>query len=151
MRDDDKRPRVEETLAPLRNFSISTADRIRAAAGPPAYMRRKRHIEDLAASLRETVAAAIARAGGDAEAARRDLESHAPTVKAIREINRLIVAHNRYYPIEANLPFDPVTREQLDRAIPRRPWRPLPAVTLCDVLSEVLSACGASSHVGKMI
>jgi len=64
---------------------------------------------------------------------------------------KVVVAHNRYYPIEANLPFDPVTREQLDRAIPRRPWRPLPVVTLCDVLSEVLPACGASSHVGKMI
>jgi hypothetical protein len=45
------------------------------------------------------------------------------------------------------LPLDPVSRLQLDRG---RPYKPLPAVTLCDVLSEVLAACGASSHVGKI-
>ncbi len=147
---DEKRPGVDETLAPSRNFTITTADRVRAAAGPPAYMRRKRHIEDLTASLRAAVVAALGRAGGDAEAARLAVEGHAPSVKALRELNQLIVAHNRFYPIEANLPFDPATREQLDRAIPRRPWRPLPAVTLRDVFADVLSACGASSHVGKI-
>ncbi len=57
-------PQIEETLAPQRNFFISTADRVRAAAGPHAYMRRRRHIEDLTATLQKTVAAAIARAGG---------------------------------------------------------------------------------------
>jgi hypothetical protein len=138
---------VEETLAPQRNFSITTADRIRAAAGPHAYMRRKRHIEDLSASLRETVTAAVDQAGGDAEAARCVLEGDATAAKALRELNRLIVAHNRYYPIEANLPLDPISRLQLDHG---RPYRPLPAVTLCDVLCEVLAACRASAHVGKI-
>ena len=148
---DDKRVQVQqtldETLAPIRNFSISTADRVRAAAGPPAYMRRKRHIEDLTASLGEAVAAAIARAGGDIDAARRDAEGSAAIGKALRELNRLIAAHNRYYPIEANLPLDPTTRVQLDRG---RPWQPLPAVTLRDVFARVLSACGASALVGKI-
>ena len=158
---DEKRPGVDETLAPSRNFTITTADRVRAAAGPPAYMRRKRHIEDLTASLRAAVVAALARAGGDAEAARRAIEGHAPSVKALRELNRLIVAHNRFYPIEANLPFDPATRESSTW----RPYKPLAAVTLCDVIADViaevvrrsahvfadvLSACGASSHVGKI-
>jgi hypothetical protein len=147
------RPAIEETLAPQRNFSISTAALVRAAAGPHAYMRRKRHIEDLRASLRETVAAAIARAGGDAPAARCALEGQAQTVRALRELNLLIVAHNRYYPIEANLPLDPVTRLELDHG---RPYKPLPAVTLCDVLrdvtrdgTEALAACRAPSPVGK--
>jgi hypothetical protein len=148
---DDKRVQVQqtldETLAPIRNFSISTADRVRAAAGPPAYMRRKRHIEDLTASLGEAVAAAIARTGGDIDAARRDAEGSAAIGKALRELNRLIAAHNRYYPIEANLPIDPTTRVQLDRG---RPWQPLPAVTLRDVFAGALSACGASAHVGKI-
>ncbi len=64
--------------------------------------------------------------------------------KALRELNRLIVAHNRYYPIEANLRLDPATRQELDRG--GKPWQPLPAVTL----SDVFAACGASSHVGKI-
>ena len=139
---------LEETLAPPRNFSISAADRIRAAAGPHAYMRRRRHIEDLSASLRETVADALARADGDVEAARRALEQEPRVAKALRELDRLIVAHNRYYPIEANLPLDPVSRLQLDHG---RPYKPLPAVTLCDVLSDVLAACRASAHVGKIL
>jgi hypothetical protein len=133
----DKTPRQDETLAPLRNFSISTADRIRAAGGPHAYMRRRRHIEDLTASLRETVAAAIARAGGDVDAARRALQGRPAVTRALRELDRLVAAHNRYYPIEANLPLDPVTRMQLDRG---RPWVPLPPVTLCDVFAHVADA-----------
>ncbi len=133
-----ERPHIEETLAPQRNFFISTADRVRAAAGPHAYMRRRRHIEDLSAALHETVAAAIARAGGEPdglEAARRAVEGHAPTVKVLRELNRLIADHNRYYPIEANLPLDPVTRLELDHG---RPYKPLAAVTLRDVFAHVV-------------
>ena len=53
-----------------------------------------------------------------------------------RELNRLIVAHNRYYPIEANLPLDPVRART---ARPRRRWMApcsrLPAVTLRDVFA----------------
>ncbi len=150
---------MDETLAPPRNFTISTADQVRAAAGPPAYMRRRRHIEDLAASLRETVATAIARAGG-AEAVRGRQGQRQPEPGAVlsaleqiaaerclRELNRLIAAHNRYYPIEANLPLDPVSRVQLDRG---RPYQPMPLVTLRDVFGGVLAACGAPAHVGKI-
>jgi hypothetical protein len=146
--EDDKRPPIEETLAPQRNFSISTADRVRAAAGPHAYMRRKRHIEDLSASLRETVAAAIARAACDIPAARRVVEGHAPSIKALRELHGLIVAHNRFYPIEANLPLDPVSRVELDHG---RPYKPLPAVTLDTLFGDALAACGVPSHVGKIL
>ncbi len=141
-----------ETVAPIRNFSISTADYVRAAAGPPAYMRRKRHIEDLTASLGEAVAAAIAGAGGDVDAARRAAGESVAIVKSLRELNRLIAAHNRYYPIEANLPLDPTTHQQLDRGVGEmRPWQPLAVVTLRDVFARVLSACGASAPVGKIV
>jgi hypothetical protein len=147
---DDKRVKqtLDETLAPARNFSITTADRIRAAAGPPAYMRRKRHIEDLVASLEQRVRVAIARAGGDVDAARRDAEDSPAIVKLLRELDRLIASHNRYYPIEANLRLDPTTRQELDRG--GRPWQPLSPVTLRDVFESVRAACGASSPVGKI-
>ena len=40
--------RRTETAVPERNFTLTTEDRVRAAAaGPPAYMRRLRTIEDL--------------------------------------------------------------------------------------------------------
>jgi hypothetical protein len=57
--------------------------------------------------------------------------------KALRELNRLIEAHNRYYPIEANLPLDPATGLQLDRGVGVvRPWRPLPPVTLAGLIAD---------------
>ncbi len=135
---------LEETLAPLRNFHITTADRVRAAHGPPAYVRRKRHIEDLQAALAEAAVEALAVAG-DPDAARRALGEDPAVRKALGEVNRLIDAHNRYYPIEANLPLDPTRRVQLDRG--GRPYKPLCAVTLDDV---VVAACGAPSPVGKI-
>jgi hypothetical protein len=138
-----ERGRIDETLAPLRNFSISTAARVRAAAGPPAYSRRKRHIEDLEAALLRFVGEALAGSAGDGDAARQSAESDPRVVKLLREVNRLIAAHNRYYPIEANLPLDPATRLQLDHG---RPWKPLPTITL----EDVIAACGAVEHVGKM-
>jgi hypothetical protein len=140
------RTTLDETLAPHRNFSISTADRIKAAHGPPAFVRRKRHIEDLEAALFEMVTDAIGKTGS-VEAARRALEGLPSVEKALAELNRLIEAHNRYYPIEANLPLDPATGVQLDRGVGvRKPWAPLPRVTLSDVMG---AACGAPSAVGK--
>jgi hypothetical protein len=141
-----ERPRLDETLAPSRNFSISTADRVRAAAGPPAYSRRKRHIEDLQAALVRFVGEAIASGASHADAARQSalaVKADPRVAKLLREVNRLIAAHNRYYPIEANLPLDPATRLQLDHG---RPWQPLPTITL----EDVIAACGAAEHVGKM-
>ena len=152
--------RSNETLAPPRNFTISTADRVRAAQGPPAYMRRKRQIEDLDAMLRAAVAEALthaveqaARAAQRGRAAvdpvavaHRALDDDPAVRKVLAELNRLIAAHNRYYPIEANLPVDPVRRIQLDRD--RRPYKPLPAVSLDDLFAA--AACDADAPVGKI-
>jgi hypothetical protein len=148
---------MDETLAPPRNFFISTADRIRAANGPPAYSRRKRHIEDLEDSLVAAAAEAVADAIGAARerdhrrdrdgapgsvelAAVRVLEEDRVVAKELRDVNRLIEAHNRYYPIEANLRLDPVTRQPMDRG---RPWVPLPPVTLDDILRRGVIAAAA--------
>jgi hypothetical protein len=138
---------MDETLAPPRNFFISTADRVRAAHGPPAYSRRKRHIEDLEASLvamaRDAMRKFATEATEAADATERAalaaadaLAVHAPFVKALREMNRLIAAHNLYYPIEANLRLDPVTRQELDRG---RPYKPLPAVTQGDIMALAIA------------
>ena len=51
----------------------------------------------------------------------------------IERMNRLIDDHNRYYPIEANLPIDVRTRRLIERGAP---WRPLPVVTAADLLAR---------------
>jgi hypothetical protein len=147
-----KNTTLDETLAPVVNFTISTAERVRAAHGPPAFSRRLRHIEDLQAALLETVSEAIGRGAREAgldgvAAARRELEDHPAVDKPLRELNRLIEAHNRYYPIEANLRLDPTTGDQLERGPVARPWRPMKPVTLGDVIA--LAACDAASRVGE--
>jgi hypothetical protein len=139
-----------ETLAPPRNFTITAADRVRAAQGPPAYMRRKRQIEDLDAMLRDAATEALTHARtryADAIAAARAALDEDPAIaRTLAELNRLIASHNRYYPVEANLPFDPVRRIQLDRD--RRPYRPLPEVSLDGLVAA--AACDGEAHVGKI-
>ena len=121
-----------ETLSPARNFTITLEDRVRAAGGPPAYMRRKREIEDLEAKLLADAVAILEEAGADVAQAvalgRAKLD--------LRRVNALIDRHNRYYPCEANLPMDPRTGRLVERG--GRPWLPLPAVT---VEALVAAAC----------
>jgi hypothetical protein len=113
---------VVDTAVPERNFSLSVADRLRAyAQGPPAYMRRRRAIEDLQAGLSRK----LAEFGGDSV-------TLAEVVADLARLNDLIDKHNRYYPIEANLPVDPRTGALLDRG---GPWRPLARVTFDDLTS----------------
>lgn len=102
-------PTALNSADPTRNFSLSTEERIRALTiGVPAWSQRKRNIEDDIGKiveglveLSETLAqkgrdpAEIARAV-EAAAARRDLT----------KINAMVVKHNRYYPVEANLPMN---------------------------------------------
>ena len=103
-----------ETAAPSRNFTLATDERVRAlVAGPPAYLRRLRAIEDLEG--------AVARALGS--------EEHQGRARALlAKLNDLVSRHNRYYPIEANLRIDPRTGELIDRD--GRPWRPMELRTL---------------------
>ena len=90
------------------NFKISLDARVKAAAGVPAYMRRKRRIEDLEEALRqaldEVYQEALAELG-DEEKARAVLVESAQAMD-LGLLNDLIDRHNRYYPIEANLAVD---------------------------------------------
>jgi hypothetical protein len=83
---------------------------LRAAGGPLLYMRRLRHIEDATrrheealAKRRAELAAATSPssfpAAWRAEAAAWDFG----------DVNRLIRQHNRWYPVESQLPMDPRT------------------------------------------
>jgi hypothetical protein len=118
-------PPLVDTVAPPRNFTLSLEERLRAyAQGAPGYIRRRRRIEDLEARL--VAKLAEAEAPGDAVASREVTEE-------LMLLNDLIDKHNRYYPIEANLPIDVRTGRLLDRG---SPWRPLPPVTAADLLTR---------------
>jgi hypothetical protein len=118
-------PQLGDTAAPPRNFTLSLEDRLRAyAQGVPSYIRRRRRIEDLEERLIRRLAAAEAPA--DALAA-------VEIVDDLAQLNDLIGRHNRYYPIEANLPIDVRSGRLLERGAP---WRPLPAVTPADLLAR---------------
>src|SRR3954447_14666949 len=114
---------IVDTVAPPRNFTLSIEDRLRAyAQGVPSYIRRRRRIEDLEAKLIAKIAAAEAPA---------EIAASPAVVEDLARLNDLIARHNRYYPIEANLPIDVRTGRLLDRGAP---WRPLPPVTVAALL-----------------
>jgi hypothetical protein len=118
-------PQLIETAAPPRNFTLSLEQRLRAyAQGVPSYIRRLRRIEDLEARLMLKVATAGSVAAALAEA---------EIVDELAQLNDLIARHNRYYPIEANLPIDVRSGRLLERGAP---WRPLPSITAADLLAR---------------
>ncbi len=106
-----------ETAAPDRNFTLATDERVRAlVAGPPAWSRRLRTIEDLEAAVVRLLAS------GQHERQARWL---------LDRLNDLVSRHNRYYPVEANLAIDTRSGELLDRDGKR--WRPMPARSLSEL------------------
>ena len=128
-----RRPRAraaaEETLAPARNFTVTTEQRVRALAGPPAYMRRRRDIEDLERDTLEALRSAHAAAEESAIRARALRKAEV----LVTRINDLIARHNRYYPSEANLPLHPRTGALLERGVP---WAPIPRVSLDELAAR---------------
>ena len=115
----------DEAGTPLGNFKLSADERLRAyAQGVPSHIRRRRRIEDLEARRGALLAASEA----PAELAR------SPEVAAeLALLNDLIARHNRYYPIEANLPIDVRTGRLLERGVP---WRPTPPVTAAGLVAR---------------
>jgi hypothetical protein len=109
------------SAVPARNFTLTTAERVRATvAGPPAWSLRLRRIERLEEEMVRALAALAAETG----ALPRDLP---PAVaRWLVAANALIAAHNAYYPIEANLPSNPRTREVMEGG---RPWQPRELLT----------------------
>jgi len=125
-----KKPTVSvNTASPVRNFTISLADQVRGAAGPPAYVERLKAIEDLEARFIDRVADALLE--GDEEA-RRVVHT-----LDLSRLNKLIEANNRWYPTEANLPIDPHSGGYL---LWGEPWTPRPTWTLDRLLAAARSA-----------
>jgi hypothetical protein len=118
--DEPTQPKADELLPAARNFTLTLAERVRGQGGAPAHLRRKREIEDRLDAMLKTLREVRARGANHREleraAARLDLE----------RLNDLIDRHNRYYPIEANLPIDPKSGGSLDGD---RPFTKLPPVT----------------------
>ena len=108
-------PTVAATSAPDRNFTLSLEERLRAyVQGVPSHIRRRRRIEDLEARL----------VGRLAEDAAADVTAD------LALLDGLIDRHNRYYPIEANLPVDLRTGRLVERGAPWRPLSPADVASL---------------------
>jgi hypothetical protein len=117
LREEKPREAAIDTAAPQRNFSLSVEQRIAAlVSGPPAYAVRLRKIEDLEAEL----IAALRDAAGSQSIP-------ISVARSLEELNRLIADHNRYYPIECNLPMDAATGRLLEMG---EPWKPRPPATI---------------------
>ncbi len=107
-------------IAP-RNFTITVEERIRAIVnGAPAYMRRKRQIEDFQQSIAEGLAVLARGETQQPETLRIRLQ------RALAKLNELIALHNRYYPSEANLRIDLTTGRLLENGAP---WTPMELAT----------------------
>lgn len=140
----------EGSIDPPRNFTITTEERVRAMSiGTPAYAERKRRIEDAedgwirqlldvhdalqaSGAARETILAAMRQ-----KAARFDFA----------RVNALVEKHNRYYPIEANLPMDFVTGGYL---VAGRPWRPEAPFDAERVLATALAVAADRASAREM-
>ena len=121
-------PRIE-TLAPARNFAIPLAERIRALGGAPAYVTRRRTIEDLEAALIARLRELIAQGETAVETVLKKRAFHAK----VAHLNKLIESHNRFFPAEANLPMDPRSGVSLERGAPWRPLEPRPIASLLEL------------------
>jgi hypothetical protein len=135
---------VERSIDPPRNFTLTTEERVRAmTVGAPAWAVRKRRIEDAlsryAITLRE-VGEASQLAGGDVKRIADKVRAKAARLD-LAKTNKLIATHNKYYPMEANLPMDMQTGAYM---LMGRPWSSEPLVTVDRLVVETLEALGCA-------
>jgi len=135
---------VERSIDPPRNFTLTTEERVRAmTVGAPAWAVRKRRIEDAlaryATTLRE-VGEASQLAGGDANRIADRVRMKAQRLD-LAKTNKLIATHNKYYPMEANLPMDMQTGAYM---LMGRAWQSEPLVTVERLVTETLQALGCA-------
>ena len=104
---------LRSAIAP-RNFTVNLDERVRGLAGPPAFSSRKRRIEDLEDELVDAVR--LIRPPDDGSGLEWEDLLTTLMKKRFATLNELIAAHNRYYPIEANLPMDVTTGRVIDRS-----------------------------------
>ncbi|MCL2825144.1 MAG: hypothetical protein FWD57_14230 [Polyangiaceae bacterium] len=111
---------------------LSLESRLRAAVGIPAYMRRKRRIEDIEDAMRDALEQLYEQSlidnRGNEAIARSEVVETAQGMD-LSALNDLIERHNKYYPIEANLPTDVQSGRIMAGG---KPWEPIPAVTWRD-------------------
>jgi hypothetical protein len=109
---------------------LDTAERIQAlVTGPPAYVHRRKRMEDLEVSILRAIRSYEAKSG-----ARVTPDSPPDGVRrSLALLHQLIEAHNKYYPIEAALPIDSITGELLDWG---KPWVPMPIPTLEELIAR---------------
>ncbi|MFO0740339.1 MAG: hypothetical protein U0270_30870 [Labilithrix sp.] len=127
---DSGRPTALNSADPIRNFTLSTEERIRALTiGVPAWAARKRKIEDDEVRYtRELVELhdLLVQKGRTPTQIEVALVS-AATAFDLEKLNKLVALHNRYYPIEANLPMDYKTGDYLVYGRPFLPESPYTA------------------------
>jgi hypothetical protein len=96
----------------LRNFSLAAERYAVSLAGPPAYSRRLREIEDETAAHEQALRAAWTELVRGYAGNPRTLGRRWRTIADrwnFTAVNLLIDQHNAYYPAEARLPMDPRT------------------------------------------
>ncbi len=121
---------------PIRNFSLTVDERIRAlTVGVPAWAARKRKIEDDEERLvRDLVELHDELVAKSTSADELDLALlAAANALDLTKLNELVRTHNRYYPVEANLPMDRATGGYL---VYGRLWTPEEPYTALRLLSQ---------------
>jgi hypothetical protein len=99
-----------------------------------------RRIEDLSASIARSVVEGVNEAHALGRDARDHLQRRGIATEIVR-LNDLIGRHNRFYPMEANLPMSIRTGELIDRG--GTPWRPMRMAALDDFLHAAVPSEGA--------
>lgn len=118
------------------NFRLSLAEKLRGLEGLPSHLARLRRaelmVERLVFLLRKLARDARAAWPDDDVTATEVFFASARTID-LTPLNDLIDAHNRYYPIEANLPMCVRTGRYLDGL--GEVWRKRPRIRLDDLLA----------------
>ena len=121
-------PTAFDSSEPPRNFTLDVNDRVRALTiGAPAFATRKKRIEDMGDAHVDKLVdlhGTLTEKGHAADAIHKRLVETANAID-LKRMNELVAIHNRYYPIEANLPMN--LRGQY--LIYGRPWHPEPPWT----------------------
>lgn len=136
-------PTAFDSVDPPRNFTLTTEERVRAMTiGVPAYAARKRKLEDREAEMIAALVELHDTLTGKRvppEDVRRAVEARAREFN-LAKLNAIVDAHNRYYPIEANLRIDPRTGGYL---IFGHPWSPEPPWSVERLLALYAGAIAA--------
>lgn len=141
---------MSHSADPPRNFSLPTEERIRALTiGVPAWSARKKRIEDMEEDFVAKLVALFdeAIAKGATESAGRELMTRRAHAIDLKKLGSLVADHNRWFPIEANLPMDPATGGYLARG---RRWTPEPEPSHAAILARaeaILASRQGAPHV----